>query len=194
MPCFYCPDGHLHVKKKISTYLLNFPNAPDHFCPNFSMPKYCSISIKFSIGVFWVTSYVFFSQGVGEVPFQITHFSFSERLLWNFVCNISDTLQWKIFSSYPEICNWKIFSEIRKKIKKTQFELSIWVIKRQVHFFQKICARATRGKHFSGDKQKCGNEFFLMLLELELENKPLKCKKKWKINFLNLDLVQKVVN
>ena len=84
----------------------------------------------------------------------------------------------KSFLHIPKFVIEKFFLKYEKKIKKTQFELSIWVIKRQVHFFQKICARATRGKHFSGDKQKCGNEFFLMLLELELENKPLKCKKK----------------
>ena len=35
----------------LKTSLPPSPNSPDHFCPDFSLPKYCWISMKFGIDV-----------------------------------------------------------------------------------------------------------------------------------------------
>ena len=41
------------------------PDYPDYFCPDFSIPKYCWISMKFGVDVLWVVPQGVLSQYVG---------------------------------------------------------------------------------------------------------------------------------
>ena len=61
--CFYCSNKYFQVydlnwvqDMLLPNYLPTFPDSPDHFCGLSSIPRCCSISMKFAISVFHMIS------------------------------------------------------------------------------------------------------------------------------------------
>ena len=49
-------SGLWRVFTFLPAYLSTFPKSLDHVCSYFFKPKYCSISMQFGIGIFWLFS------------------------------------------------------------------------------------------------------------------------------------------
>ena len=123
----------------LPTYLPTFPDSPNPLSTDFSIPKQCSISIKFDKGVFWCFPWVISSIP----PPQFPQFSNIEGFLWNLVCMLPSTLPWNFFWSFPQMHNWQRVFEIRKKWKTNLWNLDLGQ-KMQNHFFRNMSACAIR--------------------------------------------------